>query len=107
MTLSQGEVWWADMPPPLGYRPVVLLTRDDFINALTNVTVAPLTRSSHRSSSEVEVSAEEGVVTDCVISLDNVTTIPSSYLVSRMTLLSPERMNQVWEALHYALDVPF
>ena len=107
MQLAQGDVWWADMPPPLGYRPVVLLTRNAVINRLTNVTVAPITRKDRRLNSEVELTAGEGLITDCVVSLDNVTTIPVSYLLSRMTVLTPQRINEIWEALHYALEIPF
>ena len=25
--MRRGEVWWADLPPPVGPRPVVTLTR--------------------------------------------------------------------------------
>jgi hypothetical protein len=26
--LKRGEIWWAELPPPVGSRPVVILTRD-------------------------------------------------------------------------------
>ncbi len=47
---EQGEVWWADLPQPVGRRPVLVLTRSDAIPVLANVTVAPLTRSIRCSS---------------------------------------------------------
>ena len=26
--MKRGEIWWADLPPPVGRRPVLLLSRD-------------------------------------------------------------------------------
>ena len=44
-SIRQGEIRWADLPPPANRRPVLVLTRSDAIGHMTNVTVAPLTRA--------------------------------------------------------------
>lgn len=41
-TLHRGDVWWADVPGDKR-RPVVVLTRDRFIERLRSVIVAPIT----------------------------------------------------------------
>lgn len=51
--------------------------------------------------------ADDGVSKVCVVSLDNLNTLPKVMLQSRMTTLSPQRMNEVWEALHFAFDMPY
>lgn len=104
----QGEVWWVDVGPAAGTRPALILTRNSILRRLSNVTVAPITSVSRRVPSEVELTpAEDGVDRPCVVSLDNITTIPKEMLVRRQTALSADRMNQVWEALHFAFDLPY
>jgi len=41
--MRRGEVWWADLPLPVGRRPVVLLSRNEAYQVRDNVTVAPVT----------------------------------------------------------------
>jgi mRNA-degrading endonuclease toxin of MazEF toxin-antitoxin module len=41
--MKRGEVWWADLPAPVGRRPVLLLSRDRAYAVRNAVTVAFLT----------------------------------------------------------------
>ena len=43
--MRRGEVWWADLPPPAGRRPVLITTRDSAITVHDALTVAPVTRT--------------------------------------------------------------
>ena len=36
---TQGQLWWANLPDPLGRRPVLILTRDDALPKLHYATV--------------------------------------------------------------------
>jgi mRNA interferase MazF len=54
--VRQGEVWWANLPEPLGWRPVSVLTRDSAIERLHWVTVAPLTRTIRNIGPEFGIS---------------------------------------------------
>jgi len=105
--LEQGEIWWADLPEPAGRRPVLILTRSDAIPVLSNVTVAPLTRSIRGIPTEVELTESHGVPTRSAISLDNILTIPQSDLVSRIVALDADVMNAVFNAIHHAFAMPF
>ena len=40
--MRRGEVWWADLPPPAGRRPVLIITGDSAITVRDALTVAPL-----------------------------------------------------------------
>ena len=102
----QGEVWWADAPEPVGRRPVLILTRDAILDRLTNVSIAPLTTTNRKISSEVPVGPSDGLPRPCIVSLDNIQTFPKRVLDTRITKLDHRRMLEVWEALRFAFDMP-
>lgn len=102
---KQGEVWWANLPRPVGRRPVVLLTRSDAIPRLTGVTVAPLTRTIRGIPSEVVLSTEHGVPTLCAVSLDNILTILKKSLDVRITSLDKDTVKDIFAAVRFAFDM--
>lgn len=102
---TQGEIWWADLPPPNRRRPVLVLTRSRAIPILTNVTVAPLTRTTRGIPAEVPLTQEDGVPTACVISLENILTVPKSLLDARIAILKPDKMRAVFEAISYVFEM--
>jgi mRNA interferase MazF len=87
---------------------VLVLTRDSAIEQLHWVTVAPLTRTIRGLDSEVVLEPDADRLDDrCAVTLDNIATVEQMLLVERLTRLSADRMNEVWEALHFALEMPF
>jgi mRNA interferase MazF len=102
----QGEVWWANLPPPIGRRPVLILTRSDAIPRLSNVTIAPLTRTIRNIPTEVILSPEDGVPTLCAISLDNIVTVRKTSLDTRIVALDVSILHEVFEALRIAFAMP-
>lgn len=100
--IGQGQVWWANLPQPAGRRPVVVLTRTGAIRALSNVTIAPITRTIRAILTEVLLTPADGVPTECVVSLDNILTIPKSSLDSRLATLSMERLAEIFTAVRVA-----
>jgi mRNA interferase MazF len=103
---QQGQIWWANLPTPAGRRPVLILTRSNAIPHLTNVTVAPLTRTIRAIRSEMALSPADGVPTACAVSLDNILTIPKQLLARHIVALSPSLMSQVFAAVRFALGMP-
>ncbi len=99
--IRQGEIWWANLPIPARRRPVLVLTRSDATGRLSNVTVAPLTRTIRGIDSEVVLSPEHGVPTLSAISLDNMLTIPKDMLDRPIVALSLETMNEVFKAIRF------
>lgn len=104
--MRRGEVWWADLPPPAGRRLVVLLSRDSAYRVRSAVTVAPVTRTVRDIPVEVPLDQRDGLPARCVANLDDLTTIPKALLKQRIAALSPERVQQLEEAIRFALDLP-
>lgn len=103
--MKRGEVWWADLPAPVGRRPVVLLSRDAAYAVRAAVTVAPVTRTIRDIPVEVALGREEGLPARCVVNLDDLTTIPKSLLRQRVGALSATRLVEVETAIRFALDL--
>lgn len=104
--MRRGDIFWADLGEPAGRRPVCVLTRDAAIPVLTAVTCAPITRTIRGIRSEVELAPEHGLDEECVVSCDNLLTIPTALLgpepVGRLDDIARARLDQ---ALRYALDI--
>jgi mRNA interferase MazF len=104
---AEGQAWWANLPDPLGWHPVPILTRDDALPKLHHATVAPLTRTVREIDSEVVREPCDGVPTRGALTLDNIARFDQDLLVHYLTTLASDRLNEVWEAAHYAFDMPF
>jgi len=103
--MRRGEVWWAELPSPIGRRPVLLLSRNAAYKVRTSVTVAAVTRTIRNIAVEVRLGQENGMPTECVVNLDNILTIPKSRLTERIAALSDEKMRAVDKAVVFALDL--
>ena len=99
----RGEIWWADIPQDKR-RPVLVLTREAFIEHLSALLVAPLTTRIRDIPTEVRLGANEGLPRDCAANFDNTLTLPKQYLVERIGRLSPEQLVGVCRAYRFAAD---
>jgi mRNA-degrading endonuclease toxin of MazEF toxin-antitoxin module len=41
------------------------------------------------------------------VTLDNIATIEQDLLAHHLTSLSADRMNEIWEAIHFTFEMPF
>ena len=103
--MRRGEAWWAELPPPIGRRPVVLLSRNAAYRVRTSVTVGMVTRTVRAIPVEVPLGPEDGLPEQCIVNLDDIITIPKARLVERITALSPQKMTAVARAVIFALDL--
>jgi len=103
--MQRGEVWWADLPHPVGRRPVLILTRDRAIDVRNAVTVALITRTIRDIAAEVRLDQRDGMPSLCVVSLDSINTYAKWRLTERITILSDEKMAQVEAAIRFALGM--
>ena len=103
--MKRGEIWWAELDPPAGRRPVLLLSRDEAYTIRELVIVAPVTTRIRHIPSEVPLGPEDGLPKPCVVDLDTITTIGKATLRDKLTTLSPERLKAVEVALHFALGL--
>ena len=104
--MKRGEVWWANIPKPIGRRPVVLLSRNEAYAVRASVTVAPITRTVHGIPVEVLLGPEDGLPKSCVVNLDDVFTIRKTQLDRVLTALLPEKIARIEQAIKFALALP-
>lgn len=106
--VARGDIFWAELGPPAGRRPVCVLTRDAAIEVLAAVTCAPITRTIRGIRSEVRVGPEEGLPEASVVSCDNVVTIPKVDLdADAVGQLTFDKRVALDRALRYALDIQY
>lgn len=106
--VARNDIFWADLGPPAGRRPVCVLTRDAAIAVLTAVTCAPITRTIRGIRSEVELGPEHGLSEPCVISCDNLLTIPIDLFDEEpVGHLDASTRASLDQALRYALDLVY
>ena len=103
--MRRGEIWWAELKPPAGRHPVLLLSRNEAYAVRELVTVAPVTTRMRHIPSEVPLGPEDGLPKPCVVNLDTITTIAKRSLQERLVSLSPEKLRAVEAALHFALGL--
>lgn len=101
--MKRGEVWWAD-EPEIGRRPVLILTREGAVPALRRLIVVPATRTIRGLRTEVLLTEDDDMPIECVLTLDNITTIPKALLTSRICRLRGDRMVEVCRALAIATN---
>lgn len=104
--VARNEIFWADLGPPAGRRPVCVLTRDAAIPVLDRVTCAPITRTIRGIASEVEVGPAHGLPDRAVITCDSVVTVAKTDLdqnpVGKLDLGTRAELDR---ALRYSLDI--
>lgn len=106
--MRRGEIFWADLGPPAGRRPVIVLTRDAAIPVLSAVVVAPITRTVREIASEVPLGPDEGLPEECVAVCDSILTIPKSRCdEDPVGGLPVTRIPELDAALRFALGIWF
>ncbi len=104
--MRRGEIWWAELEPSAGRRPVVLLlSRDDAYSVRSLIIAAPVTTRIRHIPSEVPLGIDDGMPQDCVANLDTITTIPKDCLQSRITTLTDKKLRGVEAAIRFALGL--
>jgi mRNA interferase MazF len=101
--MRRGEVWWAELPKPVGRRPVVLVSRDEAYSVRALVTVVPVTTRARAIAVEVPLGREEGLPKRCVANADTITTIPKAALAAYAGVLAPEKLVLLDAAIRFAL----
>jgi len=103
--MKRGEIRWYKFRAPDKKRPVLILSRDSILEYLGEVTVAPITTTVRDIPSEVFLSRDQGMPRDCAINFDHIQTVSKGKVGSLITTLSPEKLEQVHQAILFALDL--
>jgi mRNA interferase MazF len=100
--LERGEIWLYDFHKPDKRRPVVIISRQEVIELIDTVMVAPVRSTIRGAPSEVVVGTAEGLKHESGVSLDHVQTVEKSRLRSYVGRLGPTKMAAICRALAVA-----
>src|SRR5712691_10777725 len=101
--MQRGESRWYRFAKPHKQRPVLVLTRDSVLDALGEVTVAPITSTVRGIPSEVLLTQADGVPRECAINLDHLQTVSQARIGGVITRLSSKQLLEVRASLLFAL----
>jgi mRNA interferase MazF len=113
MVISQGDIWWAALPEPVGSgpgfdRPVVIVQGDTFNRSqLATVVVIPLTSNTRLAGLPGNVllpSGSTGLPKDSVANVTQVIAIDRSLLTERIGQISPRHLELLWKGLDLLFD---
>ena len=101
--VAQGEFWLLEAPSQKA-RPVLVVTRNQAIEALDAVVIAPVSSTERRIPTCMPVGPDEGLDHDSVASFDNLAVVPKSLLTARLGVLKPEGVHRMCAALNALAD---
>lgn len=103
--MRRAEIWWAELPHPVGSRPVVILTRDVVLHSISSIIVTLVTRTIRGLPTEVVLGRRQGLPVRCVANLDNMLTVPRERLKRLMGACDLVTTTELNEAIKVSLDV--
>lgn len=103
--MTRGEVWWAELPPPIGRRPIVILTRNSVLRTINSIVVCLVTTRIRALPSGLPIGPAEGLPMRSVASLDNLLTVPKARLVRLSGKLSEAQIVRLNSCLKVALEI--
>ena len=103
--MKRAEIWWAELPEPVGSRPVVILTRDEVLHSIGSIVVALVTRTTRGLPTEVLLGKRQGLPTRCVASLDNILTVPRHRLKRLMGACNLAKVEELDQAIKVSLGI--
>ena len=103
--MNRGDMWWVDLNPPIGMRPVVLVSREGAYATRQQVIVAPVSTRIRGITAEIPLGPEDGLSRPSAVNLDTLYTINKSRLRTQISSLSREKMEAIDDALRFALGL--
>lgn len=99
---ERGEIWEADIAKR---RPVVVVSRDDVAGRRDSTTIAVITRTVRGHPGEVVLDHRDGLPSVSAVNCDDLHSIPKSRLERRIGRLSETKIEQLDDALRFALQL--
>ncbi|MEW6669248.1 MAG: type II toxin-antitoxin system PemK/MazF family toxin [Thermodesulfobacteriota bacterium] len=113
MVITQGEIWWADLPDPAGSgpgfrRPVIIVQGDPFNRSkIATALCVPLTSNLKWAEAPGNVLLEArltGLPNDSVANVSQVVAVDRSLLTERIGKLSRSKTDLVLAGIDVVLD---
>ena len=114
MVIKRGEIWWVELPEPLGSgpgykRPLVIIQSNEFNKSKINTIIAAvITSNTHLAAAPGNVllsSKKSKLPKESVINVSQIITIDKSFLTERVHTLSNRVMTQVDEGVKLVLKL--
>lgn len=114
MVIGRGEIWWANLPEPVGSnpgfrRPVLIVQADSFNQSkIQTVVVAVITKNLELACAPGNVSITARVSrlpVDSVVNVSQVITIDKSLLTEFVSSLPHKKMEKIEEGLRLVLGL--
>lgn len=112
MVVSQGEIWWADLPAPAGsgpgFRRPVLIVQGDALNRsrIATVVCVPLTSNVKWADAPGNVlllARQTGLPKDSVANVSQIVTLDRALLVERTGKLSRAQVDLILSGVDVVL----
>ena len=112
MVVEQGEIWWAELPEPIGsgpgYRRPVIVVQGDSLNRsrIATAICVPLTTNLKWGSAPGNVrikAAMSGLPEDSVANVSAIFTIDKSLLCERVRKLAPANVRSILSGIDIVL----
>ena len=104
--MKQYEIWMANLPLPVGRRPVLLLSRPAAYRFLHRVTACEITSTRRGIPQEVLLGEREGLTRPCVANMDNLYAVAVRALQACIGRVDDARGPELKAALGAALGWP-
>ncbi len=104
MVIRRGDIWWSNLPDPVGsgpgYSRPVLVIQSDLFNqsAINTVVIAVISKSTDLVNSEGNVlltKQQSGLLNDSVINVSQLFTVDKTVLRDYAGSISAKKMSQV------------
>ncbi len=114
MVIGRGEIWWANLPEPIGsspgFRRPVLVVQSDLFNQskIQTVVVAVITKNLELAKAPGNVSISTRVSrlpVDSVINVSQVITIDKNLLAEFVSTVPNKKMDKIEEGLRLVLSL--
>ncbi len=114
MVISRGEIWWANLPEPMGSepgyrRPVLVVQSDNFnlsrIDTVIVVAISSNLRLAQAPGNVLLPRRATGLAKDSVANISQVVTIDKGFLAEYVGVLPSYLLEQVESGLRLALSL--
>ena len=97
--MRRGEIRWYTFRAPDKRRPVLVLGRDEVLDALNEIIVVPATRTIRGVGTEVLLTYDDGLPVACALNFDHISLAQRSQIGATLATLPPGRWPEVEDAL--------
>ncbi|ACB54269.1 putative PemK-like protein [Crocosphaera subtropica ATCC 51142] len=112
MVIHRGDIWWANLPSPVGsepgYRRPILVVQDDGFNRSQIQTVIAVILTSNLNLSQAPGNVylprnQTSLPKDSVVNVSQIVTIDKAFLTEKITCLDEDLMERIDEGLRLVL----